>query len=222
MTPEGLRERKKRLLRQQLSDAATAMFIERGFDAVRVIDVAEACGVSDKTVFNYFPTKEALVLDRLEGVIASLRRSLADPQVPPLDTVVRLLDGELSAMTGMLASQDEPAEAIRQMKRFGDLIHDTPSLRAYQGDMMEGFVAAAAEILAARAAMSPDDPEPQIAARALLGLWHVQADSLRRHLDASSTPAQIHDAVAVDVRRAVRIIEPALNSFPGGATGDRA
>ena len=114
MTPEGLRERKKRLLRQQLSDAATAMFIERGFDAVRVIDVAEACGVSDKTVFNYFPMKEALVLDRLEGVIASLRESLADPQVPPLDTVVRLLDGELSAMTGMLASQDDPAEAIRQ------------------------------------------------------------------------------------------------------------
>src|SRR5689334_11485929 len=62
-THEGLRERKKRLLRQQLSDTATRMFIERGFDAVRVTEVAEACGVSDKTVFNYFPTKEALVLD---------------------------------------------------------------------------------------------------------------------------------------------------------------
>ena len=99
------------------------------------------------------------------------------------------------------------------MKRFGDLIHETPSLRAYQGDMMEGFVAAAAEILAARPAMSPDDPEPQIAARASLAR-DVQADSLRRRLDASSTAAQIHDAVAADVRRAVRIIEPAAELLP--------
>ncbi len=54
---EGLRERKKRLMRQQLSDTATQMFLARGFDAVRVTQIAEACGVSEKTVFNYFPTK---------------------------------------------------------------------------------------------------------------------------------------------------------------------
>ena len=39
---EGLRERKKRLMRQQLSDTATQMFMERGFDAVRVTDIAAA------------------------------------------------------------------------------------------------------------------------------------------------------------------------------------
>lgn len=43
---EGLRERKKRLLRQRLSDTATEMFLERGFDAVRVSEIAQACGVS--------------------------------------------------------------------------------------------------------------------------------------------------------------------------------
>src|SRR5580698_3146528 len=80
---EGLRARKKRLMRQQLSDTATRMFVERGFDAVRVAEVAEACGVSDKTVFNYFPVKEALVLDRLEGTIDSLRAGLAGSGVPP-------------------------------------------------------------------------------------------------------------------------------------------
>jgi AcrR family transcriptional regulator len=213
-THEGLRERKKRLLRQQLSDTATRMFVERGFDAVRVTEVAEACGVSDKTVFNYFPVKEALVLDRLEGTMAALRTGLAAPGTPPVEAALRILDGELSAMTAMLASQDDPAGAIGQMKRFGDLIHQTPSLRAYQSDMMDQFVTVAAEILAARAQMSPDDPEPQITARALLGLWHVQAASLRRHLDGSRTPAQVHDAVAADVRRAARLIEPALSSFP--------
>lgn len=83
--------------------------------------------------------------------------------------------------------------------------------------MMDQFVTVAAEILAARAQMSPDDPEPQIAARALLGLWHVQAASLRRHLDGSRTPTQVHDAVAADVRRAARLIEAGLNSFPARA-----
>jgi AcrR family transcriptional regulator len=211
---EGLRERKKRLLRQQLSDTATRMFMERGFDAVRVIEVAEACGVSDKTVFNYFPTKEALVLDRLEGTVAALRTGLSDPEMPPVEAALRILDGELSGMTAMIASQDDPAEAIAQMRRFGDLIHGTPSLRAYQSDMMDQFVTVASEILAARAGMSPDDPEPRIAATALLGLWRIQFQALSKYLDGTRTPAQVHQAVSTEVRRAAQLIDTGLRSFP--------
>src|SRR6516162_2087397 len=97
---ERLRERKKRLMRQQLSDTATRMFLNRGFDAVRVAEVAEACGVSEKTVFNYFPTKESLILDRLETTRASLRTGLADPAVPPVQAALAILDRELDGMTG--------------------------------------------------------------------------------------------------------------------------
>src|SRR5689334_25406862 len=103
---EGLRERKKRLMRQQLSDTATRMFMERGFDGVRVTEIAEACGVSEKTVFNYFPVKEALILDRLEATMASLKAGLADPGVPPVGAVLQILDDELSAVTSWLAAQD--------------------------------------------------------------------------------------------------------------------
>ena len=46
-------------MRQQLSDTATDMFVQRGFDAVRVSEIAAACGVSEKTVSNYFRTKES-------------------------------------------------------------------------------------------------------------------------------------------------------------------
>src|SRR5215469_7796940 len=97
---EGLRERKKRLMRQQLSDTATRMFLRRGFDAVRVSEVAEACGVSQKTVFNYFPTKESLVLDRLSTTVATLRSALADPDTEPFEAALRILDSELGALTG--------------------------------------------------------------------------------------------------------------------------
>ncbi|HEV2253708.1 MAG TPA: TetR family transcriptional regulator [Streptosporangiaceae bacterium] len=208
---EGLRARKKRLMRQQLSDTATRMFVERGFDAVRVAEVAEACGVSEKTVFNYFPTKESLVLDRLEVTMASLRTGLADPAVPPVQAALRILDRELSAMTAWLTGQDDPAGAARAIRRFGDLIRAAPSLRAYQSDMMDQFVSVAAEILAARAGLPAGDPEPQIAARALLGLWHVQAESLRKHLSAA--PGRVHELVTADVRRAAALIENGLGSF---------
>src|SRR3984957_13874094 len=167
---EGLRERKKRLMRKQLSDTATAMFLERGFDAVRVAEVAAACGVSEKTVFNYFPAKEALIMDRLEGPLAALHAGLADPALRPVEAVLMILDRELAAMTGPLAGQQDAAEGRRAFRRFGDLIRATPSLRAYQADMTERAASVAAEVLAARARMTADDPEPQIAARALLGL----------------------------------------------------
>ena len=134
---ESLRERKKRLMRQQLTDTATLMFMERGFDAIRVAEVAAACGVSEKTVFNYFPTKESLILDRLEGTMAGLRAALADSGADPVEAVLRVLDGELTAMTSWLAGADDPAGAAAAMRRFGALIQASPSLRAHQSDMMD-------------------------------------------------------------------------------------
>src|SRR4051812_50049663 len=61
-TTEGLRERKKRQTRETIAHAAMALFAAHGFDAVTVADVARAADVSEKTVFNYFPAKEDLVL----------------------------------------------------------------------------------------------------------------------------------------------------------------
>jgi AcrR family transcriptional regulator len=216
---EGLRERKKRLMRQQLSDTATAMFMERGFDAVRVAEVAEACGVSQKTVFNYFPTKESLVLDRLDATMASMRTGLAEPGVSPVEAALRILDRELGGMTSWLATQDDPVEASAMIQRFGTLIRATPSLRAHQSDMMDQFVAVAAAILAERAGMSADDPEPQIAATALLGLWRIQFQGLRKYLDGTRTPAQVHQAVSADVHRAAQLIDTGLSSFAAVTPG---
>jgi AcrR family transcriptional regulator len=210
---EGLRERKKRLMRQQLSDAATLMFMERGFDAVRVAEVAAACGVSEKTVFNYFPTKESLILDRLEGTMAALRAGLADRDAAPVEAVLRILDGELTAMTSWLANADNPVEAAAAMRRFGALIQASPSLRAHQSDMMDQFVAVAAGILAERSGLAADDPEPQIAATALLGLWRIQFLSLSKHLDGARTAAQVHEAVTGEVLRAARLIRAGLDSL---------
>jgi AcrR family transcriptional regulator len=211
--PEGLRERKKRQMRQRLSDTATEMFMQRGFDGVRVAEIAEACGVSEKTVFNYFPTKESLLLDRWDATMGSLRIRLADPLLSPTQAAVGVLDDELHGLTSWMESQDDALAAGSRIRRFGTLIRSTPALRSHQRDMTDRLIAAAAEVLAGRAALRPDDPEPQIAAIALLGLWQIQFNSLTRHLDGTRTPAQIHQAVSDDVRRAAGLIEKGLRSL---------
>ncbi|GIE16427.1 TetR family transcriptional regulator [Paractinoplanes ferrugineus] len=199
-------------MRRQLSDTAARLFLRHGFDAFRVTDVADACGVSEKTVFNYFPTKESLVLDQFESTMSALRTGLADAAVPPVRAALRILDAELAAMTAGLAASGDRDSAIADYRRFGELIDATPSLRAYQSDTMDRFVAVAAELLAERVGLSPGDPEPQIAATALLGLWRVQFQSLRRHLAATSDPAKLRDQVTAEVNRAARLIENGLTA----------
>ncbi|WP_033263601.1 TetR family transcriptional regulator [Amycolatopsis vancoresmycina] len=211
---EGLRERKKRAMRRQLSDTAARMFLERGFDAVRVADVGEACGVSEKTVFNYFPNKEALLLDRLEATADALRAHLPDPALTPVSAMLTILDDELDSLATALAADADSDRALARYREFGDLIRNTPSLRAYLSDIADRFVDIAAEALASRTGLRPDDPEPQIAAATLLGMWRVQFHALRTHVrPGHPVPAAI-DAVAREVRRAARLAEAGLAAFP--------
>src|SRR5436305_13470184 len=76
-SPVGLREAKKLHTRQAIANEAMRLFVTRGFDAVTVAEVAEAAGVSEKTVFNYFPAKEDLVFPeggaRWEVLLESIR-----------------------------------------------------------------------------------------------------------------------------------------------------
>ena len=72
-----LRDRKKEMTRQAISNVATLLFVERGFDNVSVADVAREADVARKTVFNYFPRKEDLVFDREEEGRALVREALA-------------------------------------------------------------------------------------------------------------------------------------------------
>jgi AcrR family transcriptional regulator len=60
----GLRERKKERTRRLIAQTAARLFAERGYEQVTVSDVAREAEVAEQTVYNYFPTKEHLVIDR--------------------------------------------------------------------------------------------------------------------------------------------------------------
>lgn len=83
--PPGRREQRKAETRQAISDVATELIIQRGFEAVSMSEIAEAAGVSRKTVFNYFASKEDLVFDRDEEARLLLREGmLARRDMTPL------------------------------------------------------------------------------------------------------------------------------------------
>lgn len=87
--PTGRRERKKLETRQRLADVAARLFAEHGYDAVSMSDVATAAGVADQTVYNYFPTKPDLVLDRAADMLERSRRCVAerDPALTPAEAL---------------------------------------------------------------------------------------------------------------------------------------
>src|ERR1700685_4848741 len=80
LSPEkpGLRARKKAKSRLAISNVATKMFIERGFDDVTVAEVAAAADVSVATIFNYFETKEELFFDREGELVEAQRRCILE------------------------------------------------------------------------------------------------------------------------------------------------
>jgi AcrR family transcriptional regulator len=210
---EGLRERKKRLTRQQISDMATWMFLERGYDEVKVTEIAAACGVSEKTVYNYFPTKESLVLDREEVMVKAIRRALGPgaPQLSPVEAMVEILKEQLDELISYWEAKElNDMTAIRD---FTNLLEETPSLRAAQMDMMRRLSQVAAEAMASRAGVDPGDPEPQIAADALLGLWRIFFAAIVRFSDEQHTPGQVRAEVMAAIRRAARLIDTGLWSF---------
>jgi AcrR family transcriptional regulator len=211
---EGLRERKKRLMRQMISDTATGMFLERGFDEVRVAEVAAACDVSEKTVYNYFPTKESLLLDREESTSEAIERALGPggAHLSPVDALVAMITDDVRHVCRHVEEDDWP-DGLPMLRRFGELIENTPSLRAAQREMMDRFAEVAAAAMAARAGVDPEDPEPQIAAYALLGLVRVQLRAMHRYADGSFSPGEVCDLVVAEVHRAARLIDTGLWSF---------
>jgi AcrR family transcriptional regulator len=84
--------------RARISDVATQLFLERGFDGVTVAEVAREAGVSSVTVFKHFPRKEDLLLDRTDDAVEVLRSAVRDRPADVLSSLqqatVRLLDEE--------------------------------------------------------------------------------------------------------------------------------
>jgi AcrR family transcriptional regulator len=212
---EGLRERKKRLTRQHISDVATWMFIARGFDAVRVAEVAAEAGVSEKTVFNYFPTKESLVFDREDETVESIRDALTRRGAgeSPTEAIVGFIERETAHLDVL------PEEYRPLFLQFVRLIDETPALQTAHRRLAARMVEVTRQALAESAGVDPRDPEPFVAAQALMALWDVQTESREQHIRDGTPMGALGAAVLADVRRAARLLDTGLWSFNQVAQG---
>lgn len=73
-TPPPLREKKQELVRAALRDAALDLFLERGFEAVRVEEITDRAGVSRRTFFRYFASKDDLMAQGVDEFREVVRR----------------------------------------------------------------------------------------------------------------------------------------------------
>jgi AcrR family transcriptional regulator len=118
----GLTARRKERTRQQLAEAAAALFYERGYDQTTVEDIAAVVEVSPRTVYRYFATKEDLVVALGQANSAVFLAALRDqPAGEPLFQAVR------AAVATALAPKWQEAWRVRA---FLTLIRDNPVLRA--------------------------------------------------------------------------------------------
>jgi AcrR family transcriptional regulator len=134
-----LRESKKRETRQRISDIATRLFFERGFDAVTVEEIAAAANVSKVTVFNYFARKESLFLDREHELMLLLHQGLGErPKGQSPIAALRLLVDRLYEQKHPFARIDSQTVA------WWRVVTESPSLKARVREIGDETVAALA------------------------------------------------------------------------------
>ena len=221
----GLRARKKAMTRQAISDEATRLFLERGFDDVTLADLADAAGVSVKTIFNYFGSKEELFLDREEQVhgviLATIRERPAGVTITGalIELCTSGLLGGGGGWTGLL----DP-ERRAMFRRFLTVWHASPSLEARALSGNERLRAALAAALAPELARAPDDDELRIFSAMLVVALHQRMSVLSEMVLAQAPPEQIRERVvatsAVALAR-VAVAFPDLDR-PGRAPEGRA
>ncbi|MEV0850178.1 helix-turn-helix domain-containing protein [Streptomyces sp. NPDC049954] len=193
--PSGRRERKKAATRQKIADTALRLFLERGYDAVGIREVAAEADVAVTTLFSHFASKEALVFEQDEDFEQRLTRAVSDRA--PHEPLIPALRREIHALVRHCTA--DGAAPVWHM------IDTSPALRGYEKSMRLRH----AESLAAAVAADPGLSPTTTACRAIAG-FVIDAFSLAREADDPEA--------AVD--EIFRMIEAAWEAAPALSTGD--
>lgn len=166
-SPDG-RSRTLLATRQAISNAATLLFFERGFDRVTVDEIAAAAKVGRMTVFNHFPRKEDMFFDLDEEGRETLCESLRqrDPRIAPIETL-RLLAHRL------VAEQSPYLDFSAMGQAYIETIKGSETLKARARAIRDELAHAVAVVLSECVGREPTDLDAHLAAGLLLATWTV-------------------------------------------------
>lgn len=183
-TEMGLRESKKQETRQLISDCATRLFIEQGFEQTTIAEIAASARVAKKTVTNYFPRKEDLALDHHEAFTQGLARAVAErgADEEPLAALGRTFRAALLEHNPVVGFTG-PA--------FARMVADSPTLTARLRELHDQREAALAAALTAAA----PDPTPAIAPRAAAALIAAADRLLFRRIQELTLAGRTDDQI---------------------------
>jgi AcrR family transcriptional regulator len=191
----GLRESKKQQTRREIADNAMRLFAARGFDHVTVVEVAAAAGVSEKTVFNYFPTKEDLFFDELPEREAALREAIRGRQ--PGESILAALR--------RLQLAECPRMCSAGFAGFARIIEESPALQAKELELMAHFVQVLTEAI--QAELGVDELDARIAAGLLVSVHRQHFRRARQQaLAGKQGPAAVR-RLRADLDRAYHLLE---------------
>jgi AcrR family transcriptional regulator len=169
-TPSGLRERKKERTRAEIERVAMRLFLERGFDAVTVDEIAAVAEVSHRTFYRYFSSKEDLVLRDVREFLDEMQSALA--QRPGSESVIE----SIRAVILQLAEAYE-ADADEDRQRV-TLLLETPSLQHHRQEQLVAFEAALVPLIAGRLSVHPaHDMRPALIAACAGAALRVASES---------------------------------------------
>jgi AcrR family transcriptional regulator len=191
---QSLRERKKQKTREAIQREATRLFQKQGYDETTIEQIAAAVDISPSTFFNYFPSKEDVVLyDAYDPMIATLFESR--PPDEPLSESIRIV---LEQLTETL---ERDREIILARSK---LFLETPELRARLWSEVERAQGFLGVLLAERTGREANDFEFRVVAIALVAAmmeaateWVRQdgrlpmGDLMKKALDAISADSML-------------------------------
>lgn len=148
--------------KEELAAVGIELFTEFGFDETSIDDIAEAAGIARRTVFRYFPSKNALAWGDFDGHLAGMRASLETiPENVPLSEALT------TALHDFNTFPDTETERHRARMK---LILRTPALQGYSSVMYRGWRGVVAEFVARRIDAEPDNHIPRTFGYLLLGV----------------------------------------------------
>jgi AcrR family transcriptional regulator len=209
MSELGLRERKKQRTRQLIAETARGLFAERGFERVTVADVARAADVSQKTVFNYFPTKEDLVYWQLEAFEEELLAAVRDRA--PGDSALEAFGRFVMRQRGLLGDADP--DMREQLVALTRTIVESPSLLAREQQVFAGYTGSLAALLAEETGAAPADVRPWVAANAMIGMHRALVDHARRRIITGARGEELAADVRAQAAAALELLADGLGGY---------